>query len=57
VLEPYECMPGCQRCARACTRDAIIMPARATLYQNTDAQAGVWAQCAGCALDCKTCRL
>jgi NAD-dependent dihydropyrimidine dehydrogenase PreA subunit len=57
VLEPYECAPGCELCARACTRDAIIMPARATLHQNADSQAAMPAECAGCTLDCNTCRL
>jgi len=34
VLEPYECAPGCEKCARACLPQAIIMPPRAVLYQR-----------------------
>ena len=57
VLEPYECAPGCQLCARACTRGAIMMPARATLHQQVDRSSPVIpSACAGCAsTDCKTC--
>jgi NAD-dependent dihydropyrimidine dehydrogenase PreA subunit len=33
VLEPYECAPGCQLCAKACPRKALIMPPRESLHQ------------------------
>lgn len=57
VLEPYECAPGCHLCARACTRSAIMMPARATLYQQIDrASPAMPSACTGCSgTDCKTC--
>lgn len=58
VLEPYECAPGCELCARACTRGAIIMPARAALHQPVDsaAQARSSPACDECdGSDCKTC--
>lgn len=58
VLEPYECAPGCQLCARACTRGAIMMPARAALHQRVDSPANAHASpaCDGCSgADCKTC--
>lgn len=59
VLEPYECAPGCQLCARACSRGAIVMPARAALHQNVDAQHHAHTSspsfCAGCSADCETC--
>ena len=58
VLEPYECAPGCQLCARACTRGAIMMPARETLHQRVETQGRAHAPsgCSGCnGADCKTC--
>ncbi|NLG28537.1 MAG: 4Fe-4S dicluster domain-containing protein [Chloroflexi bacterium] len=36
VLEPYECAAGCQRCAQACPRGAIVMPPLAALHVRTD---------------------
>jgi len=32
VLEPYECAPGCQLCAKTCPRRAIVMPPREALH-------------------------
>ena len=57
VLEPYECAPGCQLCFRACTRGAIVMPARESLHQRveTPGQGHAASGCAGCRGDCKTC--
>mgnify|MGYP000843539384 FL=1 len=58
VLEPYECAPACQLCARACKRGAIMMPARESLHQRIDAQGHTHAPagCSGCnGADCKTC--
>jgi len=36
VLEPYECAAGCQLCAKACTRQAIVMPPMAVLQRRVD---------------------
>jgi len=36
VLEPYECAPGCQLCAKACTRQAISMPPVAVLHRRAE---------------------
>lgn len=56
VLEPYECAPGCEQCAKACAPQAIIMPPRAVLYQRVE-KAGVGADpCQACsAQDCTLC--
>ena len=62
VLEPYECAPACQLCARACKRGAIMMPAQSTLHQRVDSGprssrgAGCdTAECDGCS-SCAGCR-
>jgi len=62
VLEPYECAPACQLCARACPRSAIMMPAQSTLHQRVDSGprssrgAGCdTAECDGCS-SCAGCR-
>jgi NAD-dependent dihydropyrimidine dehydrogenase PreA subunit len=40
VLEPYACSEGCQLCARACTRGAIVMPPREALHRNITVSSG-----------------
>jgi len=56
-LEPYECAPGCELCAKACPRQAIIMPPRAVLYQRVEGSAGTTnPACRGCnQQDCRGC--
>jgi hypothetical protein len=39
VLEPYECAPGCELCAKACRPQAIVMPPHAVLYQRVESPA------------------
>ena len=38
VMEPYECVPGCELCARACRPHAIILPPRSLLHQRVEDQ-------------------
>jgi len=56
VLEPYECAPGCDKCARACAPQAIIMPPRAALYQRMEGSGSGGGACGVCsAQDCTAC--
>jgi len=40
VMEPYECIQGCELCARACKPRAIILPPRSLLHQRVEGQEG-----------------
>ncbi|MCD6520151.1 MAG: ferredoxin family protein [Anaerolineae bacterium] len=59
VLEPYECAPGCQLCAKVCPRKAIVMPPKEALHQRVDSFGGTATfpdPCAGCSLgSCEGC--
>jgi len=59
VLEPYECAPGCQLCARACPRKAIVMPPPEVLHQRIPEPGVSGADpCQGCSLaSCDGCPL
>lgn len=57
VLEPYECAPGCEQCAKSCKPKAIVMPPRAVLYQRMESVKGtVASECKLCTQeDCESC--
>ncbi|GEM_PF-201004 len=49
VLEPYECAPGCQFCAKACALGAISMPPPAVLHRREHKDHGLVGDvCAAC---------
>lgn len=49
VLEPYECAPGCQLCARACAPRAIVMPPPEVLHRRTTIAPGSSGESGACA--------
>ena len=56
VLEPYECSPGCELCAKACKRHAIVMPPKAILYQRVDTPSAP-TKCSSCSMTgCDSCK-
>ena len=57
VVEPYECAPGCQFCARACASRAIVLPPPAVLHRRVGAPTGAADDpCEKCSLtSCDSC--
>jgi NAD-dependent dihydropyrimidine dehydrogenase PreA subunit len=56
ALEPYECAPGCDQCARACVPAAILMPPRAVLYQRAETSSACGACTGAPGADCDVCK-